>query len=360
MADVGKLQRLLLEDADELLADDHPLRLRLVDPGEPGEESLAGVDVDQLDAEALTEGVDDLLGLALAQQAVVDEDAGELLADRPVHERGGGGRVDPAGEPADHAAVADLGADPLDLLVDHRGRRPLLLAARDLAQEPLQDRLAVRGMDHLGMELDAVEPALGVLAGGDRRARAGGEGAEPRRRLVDAVAMAHPALLRLWEARHQPTALVEQRELGPAELAALRALDPTAEGLDHDLHPVTDAEHRDVELEQLGAQRRGPGLVDRGRAAGEDEGPGIAQLDPLDVGVVREQLGEDPALTEPARDQLRVLAAEVEHEDLLAIDADRARLAPGGIDHRRIDRPHRRGRLGRHQALSHGDSSAHI
>ena len=125
--------------------------------------------MDQLDAEALAERLDDLLGLALAEQAVVDEDAGELVADRLVDERRGGRRIDAAGEAADDAAVADLLADPLDLLVDHRRRRPLLLAAGDLAQEALEDRLPVRRVDDLGVELDAVEAALGVLAGGDRR-----------------------------------------------------------------------------------------------------------------------------------------------------------------------------------------------
>ena len=93
-------------------------------PASRSRKRSVGVDVDQRDAEALAEGLDDLLGLVLAHQAVVDEDAGELVADRPVDERRRGRRVDAAGEAADDAAVADLGADPLDLLVDHRGRRP--------------------------------------------------------------------------------------------------------------------------------------------------------------------------------------------------------------------------------------------
>ena len=316
--------------------------------------------MDQLDAEALAEGLDDLLGLALAQEAVVDEDAGELVADRLVDQRGGGGGVDAAGEAADDAAGADLGADPVDLLVDHRRRRPLLLTAGDLAQETLEDRLAVRRVDDLGMELDAVEATLGVLAGGDRRARARGQGSEAGRRLVDAVAMAHPALLRVREALHQPAALLAQLQLGPAELTALGALDATAEGLDHHLHAVTDPEDRDPELEELGPQRRRPLLVDRGGASGEDERPRVAEPDPVDVGVVRKQLREDAALAEAARDQLRVLAAEVEHEDLLAIDSDRAGLASRGVDHGSIDRPLLRERLGgcrpgAHVALVVGD-----
>ena len=74
--------------------------------------------------------VDDLLGLVLAQQPVVDEHAGELVADRAVDERRRGRGVDAAREAADDAAVADLGADPLDLLVDDRGRRPALARSR--------------------------------------------------------------------------------------------------------------------------------------------------------------------------------------------------------------------------------------
>ncbi len=340
------LERLLLEDADELLADDLALRLRVVDAGEALQEAFARVDVDQLDAEALSEGLDDLLGLALAEQAVVDEHAGELVADRLVDERRGRGRVDAAGEAADDAAVADLLADPVDLLVDHRSGRPVLLAAGDLAQKALEDRLPVRGVDDLGMELNAVEAALVVLAGGDRGAGARGEGGEAGRRLVDAVAMAHPALLGLGQAGHEPSPLFEQRELGAPELAPLGALDAAAEGLDHHLHAVTDAQHRDTELEQLGAQRRRPRLVHRRGTAGEDEGAWVAQLDPVDVGVVRQQLGEDAALAQAPGDQLRVLAAEVEHEDFLAIDSDRSRLAARRVDDRGVDRTFRRERFG--------------
>ena len=169
------LARLLLEDADELGADDLALRLGLVLTGERVEEALLGVDVDQLDPELLAERLDDLVGLALSHQAVVDEHAGELVADRPVDEHRRDRRIDAAGEAADDLAVADLLADLRDLLVDHRRRRPALLAAGDLAQEALEDLLAVRGVDDLGVELDAVEAALERLERRDRRSRAGSE-----------------------------------------------------------------------------------------------------------------------------------------------------------------------------------------
>ena len=63
--------------------------------------------------------------LARAQQPVVDEHAGQLVADGPLHQRGGHRGVDAAGQPADHLLVADLRADRLDLLVEDVGRRPV-------------------------------------------------------------------------------------------------------------------------------------------------------------------------------------------------------------------------------------------
>ena len=54
--------------------------------------------------EVAAEGLDDLLGLVLAQQAVVDEDARQLVADRLVDEQRRDGRVDAAGERAQRRA----------------------------------------------------------------------------------------------------------------------------------------------------------------------------------------------------------------------------------------------------------------
>ena len=179
-ADVAQPPRLLLEDADELLADDLPLAPR--DPRRPSSRERnrsCACDVDERDVEVPGERLDHLLGLVLAQQAVVDEDARELVADRLVHEQRGDGRVDAAREPADHALGADLRADALDLLLDHRGGRPRGRRAREVVEEVLQDLLAVRRVDDLGVELDAVELALvdprrrrsASTASGRRRAR---------------------------------------------------------------------------------------------------------------------------------------------------------------------------------------------
>ena len=57
--------------------------------------------------------------------------------------------------------------------------------------------------------------------------------------------------------------------------------------------------------------------VHRSRAAGQDQPLRVAAADLLDADVVRQQLGEDPALADPAGDQLRVLTAIVEDDDLV-------------------------------------------
>ena len=265
----------------------------------------------------LAEGGDDLVGLVLPHHPVIDEDAGEAVSDRTVDEQRGGGRVDTAGEAADRLRLADLRPDLLDLVLDHRCGRPLLAAAADIAEEPGQNLGAVRRVDDLGVELDPVEGALGVLDGGHRRLRARGERGESGRRLIDRVPVAHPALLLGGQPVEQAASAVAERQPAATELARRRLLHPTAELVDHQLHPVTDAEHGDAEFEQLRAERGRPVGVDRGGAAGEHKPLRAALGDPLDVDVMWKQLAEDPALPDTARDQLRVLAAEVEDEDFL-------------------------------------------
>ena len=76
--------RLLLEDADELLADPLALLLGIGDPLEPRQEPLLRLHVDERDVEVVLERLDHLQRLVLAQQAVVDEHARELVADRLV------------------------------------------------------------------------------------------------------------------------------------------------------------------------------------------------------------------------------------------------------------------------------------
>ena len=80
-----------------------PLLLRVGDAGQGRQEAVAGVDDVQVGLEVVAERAAHRLGLALAQQAVVDEDARDLRADGPEQQRRRHRRIDAAGQAADDA-----------------------------------------------------------------------------------------------------------------------------------------------------------------------------------------------------------------------------------------------------------------
>ena len=99
-----------------------PMILRLASgsatPSSRDEEAVRGVHVHQVRVELVAEHVHDLLGLALAHEAVVHVHADELLADGLDQQRGDHGGVDTAGQGQKGLLVADLLATGGDLLGD--------------------------------------------------------------------------------------------------------------------------------------------------------------------------------------------------------------------------------------------------
>ena len=184
---MGELAGLLLEHPDELRADGLALGLGVGHALQPLEEALLCVHGHERDLERVAERAHHLLALFLAHQAVVNEHTRELLAHRAMHEQRGHRGVNAAGQAADHAPLPHLLADAPDLLLHDRRRRPRPLAAAHVGQKAREDLLAVGGVDDLGMELDAVDAAGGVLDGGHRRGARGGQGAEAGGRLEHGV-----------------------------------------------------------------------------------------------------------------------------------------------------------------------------
>ena len=113
----------------------------------------------------------------------------------------------------------------------------------------------MRRVYDLGVELDAVDPALGSLEGGDRRGGRAGRDARAFRRSRHGIAVAHPAGLLLRQAGEQRAVRLDAN-LGLAELRDAGPLDRPAELLRHQLHAVADAERRHAELENAGVDAR--------------------------------------------------------------------------------------------------------
>jgi hypothetical protein len=116
-----------LEHVDEQFADDLALCLGVADAFQFTEEKLAFIGVDQRDVVVVAEHAHDLVGLVLPQKPVIDEDAGQLIADRLVDQDGGDGAVDTARQAADHLRVAHLIADLADRLVAVGAHGPVAL-----------------------------------------------------------------------------------------------------------------------------------------------------------------------------------------------------------------------------------------
>ena len=168
-------------------------------------------------------------------------------------------------------------------------------------------------MHDLRVELDAVELALGVLEGGDRRRARARDDARARGRRRDRVAVRHPRGLLFGQAGEERAFV--HAHLGLAELGDSCSVDAAAQVLGHQLHAVADTERGDPELVD---PRVDPGRafrVDRSRAAGEHERERVAPPDVFGAHAVADQFRVDAALAYAPRDQLRVLAPEVDDED---------------------------------------------
>src|SRR5690606_1734759 len=175
-----------------------------------------------------------LITLAEPKQSVVDEDADELIADRRVQERGDYRRIDAAGEREQNTIAADPLPDPLDVIGDDVLCGPRRRAAAHVAHEASEDLEAVLRVGDLGMELQAVDPALGICDGGERRVSRLRDRLEARRQALHAIAVAHPDLERRLRSAEAAEAAEEwivfgQHDLGIAVLALRGRADLAAE-----------------------------------------------------------------------------------------------------------------------------------
>src|SRR5688572_27257131 len=95
----------------------------------------------------------DLLALVESEESRVDEDAGELIANRAVHERRGDRGIDTARQAADHARLSHLLRDLRHLVIDERAGGPRWLGAAHLEEKVRDHFAAARRVRHFGVKL---------------------------------------------------------------------------------------------------------------------------------------------------------------------------------------------------------------
>ena len=208
--------------------------------------------VDQRNVVMVAKQPDHLFGFAKSHQAVIDEHARQLVADRLMNQHGRHGRIDPARQSADHARRADLGADFGDLGLAEFGHRPRALTTADMAHEIGDQLAAIGGVDHFGVELGAVIFAFIIGDHGKWRAIGHRDNAKAGGKARDFVAVAHPHLVPVAQF---PQPVKQHARLGhgqerASEFTRIARLDQSAELLAHHLLAITDAENRQSAVEQ--------------------------------------------------------------------------------------------------------------
>ena len=297
------------------MADDCALPLGFVDVREGVEKPAARVDRDELDPKVCAEGPFHLFALVQPEQAGIDEDAGELIAYRAVHEGGGDRRIDAAGQSADHLRPADGAPNFVDLTLDERARRPSRLGFADAEEKVRDELIAARRVRHFRVELNAVDRPLTVSHRRDRDTAARRGHDVVRGRSVDVIAMTHPYRhpLMLGEAVEESARLFDPQLRAPI-FAAPGVDDLSAGQMRNELHAVADAEdRRDVEQLRVGAGR--VFLVDRARTTAEDDSRGVPFANPIDRPRRRVDLRVHSGLAHAPRNELRELRPVIDDQN---------------------------------------------
>ncbi len=181
----------------------------------------------------------------------------------------------------------------------------------------LEHLLAVGGVDDLGVELDPEDAPFRVLEGGDGHIRGRGRHAEALGGDGDRVEVAHPHLLVGGLGRAEEQAVALDVEVRAAVLAAAGVGHLATELQGHQLGAVADAQDGDAEVIDAGIEAGRALDVDRLGPAAEDQ-PGRRPFRDLGRGDrVGDDLAVDVGFPDPAGDELGVLRAEVDDEDVV-------------------------------------------
>ena len=215
-------------------------------------------------------GLLDLLTLAGTQHPVIDENTGQLIADRTMRQSRCHRRIHPTAQGTNHPLRPDLLTNLLHSSVDIRAHRPGRFAAADVVDKILENRGTFGGMGYLGVKLQTINTLFGIMPLHRRNGRIVrmGNGTETWRHPLDAVPVRHPhhrgstASNTLEEIR-----AIVKLQLGPAKFSVRRFLHFTALEMRHQLHPIADSKYRDALIKELFGDFRGLLVVDtRGTA----------------------------------------------------------------------------------------------
>ncbi len=295
------------EDFDEGIADNHALLFGLGYPGQAAQENIGGILVVELDIEIFAEDVADAVALIGPEESVIDEDAGQLIADGFMEQYGRHAGIHPAGEAQDDMLLADLSANLLNRHLAVGTHGPGFAATTNLMDEIAQNLLSPGSMGHFRVELESIEAALAVFHSGVIGVIGHGHSFEAGGQMGHLVAVGIPDLDFFLQRLEKRAARILNPQDSLAVFTADTRLDLAAQGFSQELQTVADTEHRHLEVKDSGIRLGGIGSVNTGRAAREDDPPGFHGGDLRGRSVERLYKTIDLTLADAASDNLCIL-----------------------------------------------------
>src|SRR5829696_6731996 len=234
---------LRLKGADELVSDDPSFLLRVGDAIETREKAGAGIDRHEFHPKRATENIAHEVCLSEPQEAVVDKNRRQAVADCAVDEGRCYRGINATTEPEEDPAIADRLLDLSNGTVDEMLRGPVRLAITDIDQEIAQQIASERRVRDFRVELNSKAPPI-THPGNRSIVRAGDPyitGWEAR----NVIAVAHPDIQRCGQIPEEWRWLryLDRRR---AIFAVSSRLDAAVESAGDQLHAIADAQHRNV------------------------------------------------------------------------------------------------------------------
>ena len=256
----------LPEAVDEPVSDQATFLLRILDTGEVTEKLVGCINHSQVDIEVVLECRFDQSPFILSQQAVVDKDAGQAIADGAGEQGRHDRRINATTETADHTAFPDKIGQQRTLCLHEIGHPPRAAAATHFVEKVAEQVDAMWRMSHFWVELQTVEPTL-VMHHRCGRTRIGRrDDFEFIRKITYLITMAHPHRHVLRKMLKQSCCPLDH-QLRASVLACLCPLNRRPEQMASQLHAVADPKHRNAHVEDGRIAPRRPRFVDAGRAA---------------------------------------------------------------------------------------------
>ena len=178
---------------DKFRADDFTLLFGVGYALQLGKETLLCICSYEMRIEIAVKNLFYLVAFVFTHQTMVNENAGQLLADCLGNQSRNNGGIHAAGEGTQSLAVANLLADFFNLVFDVVCHCPIALTAADLKQEVFNQCRAFGCMVYLRVELHAIEALCFTFDGSRGAGRGFSDDAEAFGQLCHIIRVAHPA-----------------------------------------------------------------------------------------------------------------------------------------------------------------------